>query len=109
MELGAITAIAQQFGALGIILLMVWKSPAILEKLTGLIQLIIGHVRDSQKEALSVFKSELEKLIDLFTDRFKVVEETLTKNCEAQTQLIGEIKTLSERMRNLEDAKPHSS
>ena len=96
----------QHFGALGILALMVWKSPGILSGISELIQKVIGTVRETQTEALEVFKTEQQSLIDMVDRRFQTIETTLVKLVEIQTTLVTGISSLGVRVEHLERDKP---
>lgn len=91
-----------QFGALGILAIMVWKAPGIVAAINDLIQKVIGNVRETQTEALNVFKSEQQALLEMVDRRFSSTEGTLLKQVENQTIVITELKSLSMRVENLE-------
>lgn len=102
MELNAIVTTVSQLGALGILALMVWRAPSILTSINALIQGVIGNVRTAQGEALNVFKTEQQNLIDMIDRRFSSTESTLVKLVETQTQLVAELRSLGVRVENLE-------
>ena len=96
----------QNFGALGILGLMVFKSPAIISAISAMIDRNIAAIRETQSEALNVFKAENDKVIGLMDQRFQAVERTLVATCEAVTELVSEMKTINERVGDLESDKP---
>jgi hypothetical protein len=106
LQIQPILSIVQQLGGLGILALMVYLSPKILAGLSDLNQKMIGTVRETQTEALSVFKTEQSALIDMIDRRFQSTEGTLTKLVETLTTLVGEVKSLGFRVDTLERDKP---
>lgn len=102
MELQAFMTIVQNLGAMGILGLMVWKSPAILKVIMDLIQSSVNNVRETQREALTAFKGEIEQMMKMFSDRFESVENTLATSLEHQTQMVEKVGVLAERIGALE-------
>jgi len=77
------------FGAVALIALMVYKSPAILSGIGAIVEKNIGYIREVQKEALEAFKGEIDKILLMTNARFENVEkqmitqgETLKLICE---------------------------
>lgn len=106
MELQAFMTVIQNFGGLGILALMVWKSPAILKVIMDLIQNSVTNVRETQKEALSAFKGEIEQMMVMFAGRFENLEKTLQASLEHQTAMVEKVGVLAERVGALERANP---
>jgi hypothetical protein len=102
MDLTFVVNTVGQFGALGILAIMVWRAPSVLAAINDLIQRVIANVREAQSEALNVFKSEQQNLIDMIDRRFSSTEGTLVKLVENQTTLLIEIKSLGLRVGSLE-------
>ena len=96
----------QQFGALAILDMMVWRAPNVITVINQMIQDNIKNVREVQTEALTVFKGENDKILNMVSERFKTVEDVLKTSVETQTEVLGEMKMLTERVRNLENDKP---
>lgn len=95
----------QNFGALAILALMVWRLPGIIGSINQMTQDNVKNVRDTQKEALDVFKGENDKILTLVSANFKVMEDGITAAVNSNTAVLSEIKTLSERVRNLENER----
>lgn len=106
MDMTQIGAGFQNFGAMTVIALMVFKSPAILEQLSNLIQRIIGNVRETQTEALNVFRAENDKIITLIGTQFTTVQNTLADSLNELKEMAGELKHISQRVEHLERDKP---
>jgi hypothetical protein len=104
MDLQALMTVIQNLGAMGILALMVWKSPQILTVVQNLIQKSVDNVRETQREALTAFKGETEKMMTIFSERFESIEKTLTVSLDHQTQLIEKVGLLAERVGALERA-----
>lgn len=96
----------QQFGALAILAMMVWRLPNVITVINSMIQDNVKNVREVQTEALRVFSTENDKVLNMVSDRFKTVEDVLKTSVETQTEVLGEMKMLTERVRNLENDKP---
>jgi hypothetical protein len=101
--------IIQNLGALGILALMVIKSPAIVTALGNILERNMVHVRETQSETLAVFKSENDKTLQMVSERFKTIEEVLHASVETQTAVLGEMKTLAERVGALEREKSYKN
>lgn len=93
-------------GAVLIIILMVYKSPAIINSATTMVEKIITHIRETQQQALKSFEGEVDKMLTMFSEKFLGLEKVLEANMRIQTDLVSEMKTLGLRLKNLEDAKP---
>ena len=96
-----VTAI-QQYGALAILALMVWKLPAVIIAISAIVESMIKHVRETQTEALTVFKSENDKILGMLESRFETIETALNASVKSNTEMIGELKELSTRLGELE-------
>lgn len=106
MDLTQIGPMLQNMGAMSVIAIAVFKSPAILEQLSALIQKIISSVRETQTEALTVFKSENDKIVTLIGNQFASVQVTLGDSLDQLKTMAEELKTLSHRVEHLERDKP---
>lgn len=107
MELTAFTSIIQNFGALGILALMVWRLPQVITTINGMIQDNVKNVRDTQTEALNVFKAENDKVLSLVGDRFEKIEENLTRMVESNTAVVSELRSVANRVGAVEREKPN--
>lgn len=106
MDFQLVMTAIQNLGAMGILALMVYKLPAILDRIQGMVNDHVQHVRETQKEALTVFQSEMDKILSMVENRFEVVEKTLSSGVLIQTEMVKEIRQLSGRVEKLEDATP---
>lgn len=96
----------QNLGAMSILGMMVWKSPAIIDRIQALVDANVKNVRETQKESLAVFQGEMDKVLTMVENRFEVVENTLKSGILVQTEMVNEVRKLGGRVEALEDAKP---
>lgn len=96
----------QNLGAMAILGMMVWKSPAIIDRIQALVDANVKNVRETQKESLAVFQGEMDKVLTMVENRFEVVENTLKSGILVQTEMVNEVRKLGGRVEALEDAKP---
>jgi BMFP domain-containing protein YqiC len=68
------------FGAMALLALMVYRSPQIVAAIGALIEKTIGHIREAQKEALTAFKGEMQSMLVVFKERFEAIETHLVSN-----------------------------
>lgn len=95
----------QNYGAMGILALMVWRLPSILSAINEMVQNNVKNVRETQTEALNVFKSENDKILTMLGARFKAIEETTQGILKTNTAMIAELKGISIRVGELERDK----
>lgn len=83
-DLQVIMSVIQNLGAMGILGIIVYKSPQILARLTEHTQGMIKQVRETQGEALTVYKGEQDKLLNLIDEKLSM--------------MITEMKSISDRV-----------
>lgn len=106
MEMQAIMTVVQNLGAIGILALMVWKSPAILKVIMDLIQTSVNNVRDTQKEALAAFGGKVDQMMTLFSERFENIEKSQAASIVHLSHLVEALTELTGRVGALERADP---
>lgn len=102
MELQTLIQLLQNFGAMGILAIMVWRLPQVISTINGVIQDNVKNVRETQREALDVFKGENDKILTLVGEKLEKVDESLIKAVESNTAVVKELQSLSERVGVLE-------
>lgn len=106
MEIAQVGQFVQNFGAMAVIALAVFKSPAIIEQLSNLVQKIVSNVRDTQTEGLNVFKVEQDKLLSLIASQFTSMNTTIGSAVDELRVMATELSKLSNRVEHLERDKP---
>lgn len=106
METQALFQAVQNFGAMVILALMVIKLPSIIAAISTMIDKNIAAIRDTQTQSLDVFKSENDKILGMIEARFRAMEENLQASVKGMTDIVSEMKKISERVGALERDMP---
>lgn len=75
----AVIPIIERLGSLGILVLMVWRAPAIIAAIKDLLNNVTDKVAAIQDKSLAVFEKQQEAERELFKVRFENTEKTLEK------------------------------
>jgi hypothetical protein len=111
--------IVERLGSLGILVLMVWRAPAIVAAIQALLGSVTDKVAQLQSTTLTAFKEQQEAERALFTIRFENIEKGLEKivvsldaTMKSQTTILQIVNSVYEeqneirhRLERLEDKK----
>lgn len=91
MEVDMFMKPLNSLGALFVLALLVWKSPAIVDKINSSIQTIITHVQDIQIKTLVHTENQISRLVTSVESRFASMEKLISENTKATTDLIQKL------------------
>lgn len=96
-------------GGLGLLALLIFRLPPIIEKYNSGVDMVVKNVRDVQKENLDVFREQMTADRSVFVDRFGKIEsalekmgETLVASMQNQTEIIHSQERIHDRLDRLE-------
>lgn len=86
MEFESVVKALASLGGLGIVALLIFKLPSIIDKYNTGVQLVINSIKESQKEALVLFKDQMIEDRKVYVARFEKIESGIEKLIESMVE-----------------------
>lgn len=107
-----VVKIIERLGSLGILVILIWRVPAILDSLTAHTAMAIDKIVIMQDKTLTMYKEQQTIERSLMINRFESVDRTLEKVCDAlesnmkiQNETLVTQNEIKHRLERLEDRK----
>lgn len=107
-----IVKIVERLGSLGILVLLIWRVPAIIDALKGMTEMVIDKIGTMQDKNLSTFKEQQNTERALMTTRFELVDKNLERVGQAleasikiQNEMLVTTNDVKHRLEKLEDRR----
>lgn len=104
-----IIPIIERLGSLGILVLMVWRAPAIIAAIKELLNSVTDKVASLQEKTLDVYIKQQETERSMVCQRFESIEkgiekmgEALTSSMNTQTEILHQQTEIRHRLEVLE-------
>jgi hypothetical protein len=104
-----IIPIIERLGSLGILALMVWRAPAIIAAIQGLLNGVIDKIGAIQDKSLDIYVKQQEAERTMVSQRFETMERSLEKISEvldssmkAQNEVLHQLSEVRHRLGVLE-------
>ena len=101
--------IVERLGSLGILVLMVWRAPAIIASIQTLLNSVVDKVSAIQDKTLAAYEKQQESDRELFKARFENMEKGLEKignaleaTMRTQTEILHNQNDMRHRLEQLE-------
>jgi len=104
--------IIERLGSLGILVLMVWREPAIVAAIKDLINGVVDKISAMNDKHLEMYAKQQETERNLIVQRFEPLErglekigESLTSSMQVQNEILHQQNEIRHRIEKLEDKK----
>lgn len=104
--------IVERLGSLGILVLMVWRAPAIILAIQGLLNGVVDKVTAIQDKSLAVYERQQQAEREMVSVRFENIEKGIDKmgnaleaSMRTQTEILHSQTEMRHRLELLEKTK----